>query len=1695
MDEIVTAKETYCFDYAFNWSRITEPAISPPGVETVFRADYQARKAGTDNYTHRESGVWMLSGYTGLAPYWWETIGYWAEEGSLYFQEQPSSPSGLPVINSRGEMACTGTKKVRWNELTKRWEDQTGVWRSPAWASEWTLVAEEDKPTPVANINFSFFENLQFSDSGDLLFWSSDIIWKHNSSGLRAVALPGQPAPGVAGDAKFTEFAKEAVLGNGGDVVFAATIAGKDVTENNDTGIWKESKGQVSLVAREGDRVPVATGDVYFTGFGAPGINSSGDVVFQAGFSSDRGRGGGIWKQHQGVLQFIVQVGQIVSTERGELSLHSIRTPVINAKGEIAFVAEVGGPLGSGGKIGGGAWEGIWKHSDKGLELIVSGDTPAPGVEGSTFYSFSILLLNNDGYVTFEASFRKRPDTVHGSGIWMQDVAAVHHVVHTGQELEFEPGISKKIDSLWYERPRRSMVLRAGVLMYGGKGDDGLISSVSQGAALVFQAHAADGTYGIFRAGPDITPLLPDLSISAEDISGAQVLEDGKTATLKATVHNIGDAPSGSVPVSLLVNGKPQVTRTIAGITDGFSAEVVLPWDVAWKVEDKLRQDTEIEVVVDPDNRIEEASKENNSARILILGLEKGKKKSGVDGKGFLLCSTGVMPTDTAVAPYAVPIAIWFDDDGTAGAGSRPPTRHYNPIAAYNSVLDDIENDFDNTYEGAQLRNGRDRLDMNKFATAQVLNTVQDYWQSSSGIVLVQRSTQSAIAGAPIASYLNWPMLPTDSASDWKEALAKLIDGLDGKPGVSYVIVIADDENGARDIVSMLKGLELSPKPKKSLFVKCFTVEPVDKNEPAECFREVLSAFGDKPSGIVVTNSQDRSCLAAAPLAAFCKSLILDVRDVVTGAVSYQAQNAIGAVETYYADLEHINSFVSSIIGKEGDEDTHNIIGFIRDMATEPIVHLVGTPQWLPFGIKKEPLGFDRPQHRTDLDKDWIATDLRYYDAHPSIVPGGRIPLEDSDNLDYMAMALQFAELPVGQRGIRNGWENNILGASTYSHDGKHCWAHNEWWWLDTVVYLLRDLSQNKPGMRIIQLYEDVSAHGGGWGHAGNDWNRSWYRFDREARESVSEAPLFWYTGPTDAIPHPAPIGNRGDFEDNDHDGFVDEEVWDGCDNDGDGRIDEDCSYYVLMEVEEVYNEVLGPGGNADVDPGPLLLDLIDTNLSQELPKQGLIIYYSHAWTDRWVMQNLKGPTDNRTNNQVTLNWFEVPRPMSPSLVVAGACGSGRIWEPNCIALQFLNQGSLAYIGATALGYVGAIDNFLQEMFNQVAAGRLGIGTAFKSAIDNLNDGCLWSFGDPEYFNRYLDKTRYEFTLFGLGSTEVDPGGDGEERVTYGAPVYNSGTGTWSVDITFDIPTPTEMKDAAGNVIQVLLPRDLLTYFSETADHPALRLLPFNYHLPVGGSLVDVSLAGATVYRDYNLSLYNVTDRPMWPPPDMEEELSVPVEEEPQLYQGPLYPDVLFVHDAKHDSLTNSHRVFGSVAAFQVDGTIPKTTVYDSIVLRVTYKAPLGLTETHIVDGTSLAVEATIVSTDGKQHQVLPTLRVETVGGILYKEVSGQELSVGATPVKVQFNVSDIQLAGYVGRVSLTEGGAPVGVTTFVVTPPSDVNTDGRVDLLDLDLVAAAFNSRPGTPSWNPAADVNKDGTVDVCDLVVVGTAFGWEQP
>jgi subtilisin family serine protease len=64
-----------------------------------------------------------------------------------------------------------------------------------------------------------------------------------------------------------------------------------------------------------------------------------------------------------------------------------------------------------------------------------------------------------------------------------------------------------------------------------------------------------------------------------------------------------------------------------------------------------------------------------------------------------------------------------------------------------------------------------------------------------------------------------------------------------------------------------------------------------------------------------------------------------------------------------------------------------------------------------------------------------------------------------------------------------------------------------------------------------------------------------------------------------------------------------------------------------------------------------------------------------------------------------------------------------------------------------------------------------------------------------------------------------------------------------------------------------------------------------------------------------------------------------------------------------------------------------------------------------------------------------------------------------------------------------------------VVTIPGDINGDFKVDLTDLQILAAAYGSKPGDPNWNPNADIDNTGTVSLLDLLTLSQHYGQHYP
>jgi hypothetical protein len=61
------------------------------------------------------------------------------------------------------------------------------------------------------------------------------------------------------------------------------------------------------------------------------------------------------------------------------------------------------------------------------------------------------------------------------------------------------------------------------------------------------------------------------------------------------------------------------------------------------------------------------------------------------------------------------------------------------------------------------------------------------------------------------------------------------------------------------------------------------------------------------------------------------------------------------------------------------------------------------------------------------------------------------------------------------------------------------------------------------------------------------------------------------------------------------------------------------------------------------------------------------------------------------------------------------------------------------------------------------------------------------------------------------------------------------------------------------------------------------------------------------------------------------------------------------------------------------------------------------------------------------------------------------------------------------------------------ISPPGDIDGNGKVDIIDASNIGIAFGSNPNSPNWNPYADVDRDGNgiIDILDAATLALYYG----
>ena len=344
-------------------------------------------------------------------------------------------------------------------------------------------------------------------------------------SRFRRVAVTGDAAPSGG---TFDRFGAESMpivapVNARGDVAFFATLS----RGGADEGLFLWSRGRLTAVAREGDRV---AGIGRLSGFGKhpiPALSDDGTVVFAAAITGGRAVEGLFAAQNGRVRPIAVSGAAAPGVTSGVLA--SLDAPAVNAKGDVAFLATV--------RRGRENLEAVLVSTRGQLQKIVAQGDPAPA--GGAFAGFGPPALNRDGTVAFGAAIEGR--AVPG-GIFVWKAGQLRMVLGAGDETPIGGIFAKFSERL-------------------GFGDQGTIAFHGQLKA----APVAAGIFAIDEGRTRVVARLGDAAPGGGTLSNFGLWPAVSTKGVIAFTAAVDGGPSPVIVVLVAGDGP----RRVVGVGDG----------------------------------------------------------------------------------------------------------------------------------------------------------------------------------------------------------------------------------------------------------------------------------------------------------------------------------------------------------------------------------------------------------------------------------------------------------------------------------------------------------------------------------------------------------------------------------------------------------------------------------------------------------------------------------------------------------------------------------------------------------------------------------------------------------------------------------------------------------------------------------------------------------------------------------------------------------------------------------------------------------------------------------------------------------------------------------------------------------------------------------------------------------------------
>jgi hypothetical protein len=382
---------------------------------------------------------------------------------ALSGQQPPGTSSGVSfvgfvrgaVINGAGKTAFYGT--VAGSGVST--SNDSGVWSEGSGSLALLVRKGSQAAGTPSGVNYNVLLDLPLLNTsgkaavsatltGSGVTGANDLgLWSGVSDNVSLVAREGNSAPGTPNGVTFSLVTANAVMNGAGNTAFRGRVTGSGVGSANDDGIWSETSGVVSLVAREGDHPPGTPAGVIYSGQASgPVLNAAGQIAFSNGLSGTGITGSNneaIWLGTPGNLNLVVRLGdQAPGTPSGVVFDFSFPRPAINASGAIAFHGDL-----SGSGIDGSNDSGIWSGSAGNLKLVARAGSHAPGTpSGTNFDNFvgAQLVLNDAGKTSFVSYLEGTGvDVTNDTGLWSEGSGNLALVAREGsQAAELPSGVN-----------------------------------------------------------------------------------------------------------------------------------------------------------------------------------------------------------------------------------------------------------------------------------------------------------------------------------------------------------------------------------------------------------------------------------------------------------------------------------------------------------------------------------------------------------------------------------------------------------------------------------------------------------------------------------------------------------------------------------------------------------------------------------------------------------------------------------------------------------------------------------------------------------------------------------------------------------------------------------------------------------------------------------------------------------------------------------------------------------------------------------------------------------------------------------------------------------------------------------------------------------------------------------------------------